>query len=257
MDLATIIGIFAAFGLIFLAIFMGGGVNAFVSLPSLMIVAGGTIGVGLINYPIKEILGSITVAKNAFLHKAPVAKDLIETFVEFAYLARRDGILSLEAKVKEAKDPFLAKGIQLAIDGQEATAIEDIMNNEISWLKDRHKLGAEIFTTLGTFAPAMGLIGTLIGLIQMLQSLDDPSTIGPAMAVALLTTFYGAIFANVIFMPISGKLKTRSSEETLLKELIVEGVLSISAGENPRILEQKLHAFLAPKLRESVIQGRR
>ncbi len=253
MDLATIIGIIAAFGLIFVAIFMGGGVTAFINVPSVMIVVGGTIGVGLINYPLKEIIGSIGVAKNAFLMRTQTPKELIQTFVDFAYQARRDGILALESKVREAKDPFLAKGIQLAIDGQEATAIENIMHTEIAWLKDRHKLGAEIFSTLGTFAPAMGLIGTLIGLIQMLQNLDDPSTIGPAMAMALLTTFYGAILANVVFMPISGKLKTRSSQEALLKELVVEGVISISAGENPRILEQKLHAFLAPKQRESVI----
>ena len=152
--------------------------------------------------------------------------------------------------MKNINDEFLGKGLQLSVDGLEPQAIENIMDTEVDYLRERHFLGAEIFSTMGTFAPALGMIGTLIGLVQMLQTMDDPSTIGPAMAVALLTTFYGAIIANIICNPISGKLRNRSTEEVLAKDLMVEGIMSIASGENPRILEQKLNAFLAPPQRQ-------
>ena len=147
-------------------------------------------------------------------------------------------------------DEFLSKGLQLSVDGLEPQAIQEILETEVEHIQERHKLGADILTTMGIFAPALGMIGTLIGLVQMLQSMDDPSTIGPAMAVALLTTFYGALMANIICLPIAGKLRTRSGEEMMAKELMIEGVMSIAKGENPRILEQKLNAFLAPPQRQ-------
>ena len=255
MDLATILGIVSAFGLILFAIISGSGLSAFIDIPSLAIVAGGTLGTGLINYPLKEMIGSINVVRHAFFHTAQTPGLWIPKFVEFSTTARRDGILALPNVVTDLDNTFLAKGIQLIIDGMEPKAIENILETELEFQKNRHKLGAELFQTLGGFAPAMGLIGTLVGLVQMLQSLDDPSTIGPAMAVALLTTFYGAIFANIILLPIAGKLRTRSSEEQMASELMVEGILSIAAGDNPRIVEQKLHAFLAPLLRESAYEA--
>lgn len=251
MDLATLLGIASAFGLILFAILTGGGLKAFWDVPSLMIVAGGTLGTGLINYPLKEMLGSLAVVRHAFFFKPTAPHEWIPKFVQFSTVARRDGILALQGVVDEITDSYLAKGLQLIIDGMEPKAIEDILETELEFLQNRHRLGAELFQSLGTFAPAMGLIGTLVGLVQMLQALDDPSAIGPAMAVALITTFYGAIFANVIFLPIAGKLRTRSSEEQLGKELMIEGILSITAGDNPRIVEQKLHAFLSPRLRQS------
>jgi chemotaxis protein MotA len=153
--------------------------------------------------------------------------------------------------VKNIKDEFLGKGLQLSVDGLEPQAIENIMDTEVDYLRDRHSLGAEIFSTMGTFAPALGMIGTLIGLVQMLQAMDDPSSIGPAMAVALLTTFYGSVMANLVYMPLAGKLRTRSKEETLTKEMIIQGVISLTKGENPRILEQKMLAFMPPKERKS------
>lgn len=220
-------------------------------MPSMLIVVGGTIGASLIAYPLKEVLGSGKIIKNAFFFQVQSTTDLIASLVDFAGKARKDGILALQSVVKEAGDPFLEKGIQMAVDGQETESIEVILTTEIDYIKNRHKLGAEIMTTMGTFAPAMGLIGTLIGLVQMLQNMSDPSSIGPAMAVALLTTFYGAILANMIFLPIAGKLKMRSSEEVLVKELILEGIVSISSGDNPRTMEQKLHTFLSPKSRIS------
>ncbi len=251
MDIATLIGILSAFTLVIGAILMGSSLTLFLNIPGLMIVVGGTLGATLINYPLPDLLKVVRVVKNAFFHRKQTAKDLIAEFVALAGTARREGILALESNVGDMKDDFMRKGLQLSIDGLEPGAIKEILNTEIVSIQDRHKLGAEIFTTLGTFAPALGMIGTLIGLVQMLQTMDDPSTIGPAMAVALLTTFYGALLANVLFLPIAGKLRNRSSEEVMMKELMAEGIMSIAKGDNPRLLEQKLNAYLPPQLRET------
>ncbi|OEU46837.1 MAG: flagellar motor protein MotP [Desulfobacterales bacterium S7086C20] len=251
MDIATLLGIISAFGLVLVAIVMGGGIGLFINYPSLMIVAGGTLGTTMINYPLKEVIGVISVLKNVFFTKASSAKDIIKQFSDFSNKARREGILALESEVTNLNEEFLQKGIQLSIDGLEPQSIREILETEISYIQDRHKLGAEIFTTMGTYAPALGMVGTLVGLVQMLQNMSDPSAIGPAMAVALLTTFYGAVAANLLFMPIAGKLRTRSGEEVLVKELMIEGVICLSNGENPRIVEQKLMAFLAPNQRET------
>lgn len=244
MDIATILGIVSAFGLVWLAIFMGGGVTLFINLPSLMIVVGGTLGATMINYPLKDVLGVFKVVKKALFARTLVIGDLIAQFVKFSNKSRKEGILALEGEVKGEKDEFLKKGIQLAIDGVEPQEIRLILETEVDFIQSRHQLGAEIFITMGSFAPALGMIGTLIGLVQMLQSMEDPSKIGPAMAVALLTTFYGSIMANIICLPIAGKLKTRSREEVLSKEMTLQGIISLSNGDNPRILEQKLKAFI-------------
>lgn len=251
MDIATILGVISAFGLVLVAIFMGGGLQVFINIPALMIVVGGTLGTTMINYPLKDVFGVLNVVKNALFTKNIASDELIKTFLAFAGKSRKEGILSLESEIKDVSDEFLKKGVQLSIDGLEPQEINNLLETELDFIKTRHQLGAEIFTTMGTFAPALGMIGTLIGLVQMLQSMDDPSTIGPAMAVALLTTFYGSIMANIVCMPIAGKLKTRSREESLTKELTIQGVLSLSNGDNPRILEQKLHAFVPPNQRES------
>jgi chemotaxis protein MotA len=250
MDIATIAGIVSAFGLVITAIMMGSGLSLFIDIQSLMIVVGGTLGATLINYPLKDVLKVMSVVKNAIFARQHRAQDLIANFVTLSSQARREGILALEPAIKEMDDDFLTKGLQLSVDGLEPQAIQTILETEVEHIQERHRLGAEIFSTMGTFAPALGMIGTLIGLVQMLQTMDDPSTIGPAMAVALLTTFYGAIIANIVCNPIAGKLRNRSSEEVLAKDLMVEGIMSIASGENPRILEQKLNAFLAPPLRQ-------
>ncbi len=251
MDIATLVGIVLSFALVLSAILMGGSLSIFINVPSIMIVVGGTIGATMINYPLPDMLKVVKVVKNAFFMKKLTANELIASFVNLAGIARREGILALESKINEMDDEFMKKGMQLSVDGLEPGAIKEILETEIDAIQERHKLGAEIFTTLGTFAPALGMIGTLIGLVQMLQTMSDPSTIGPAMAVALLTTFYGAIMANILFLPIAGKLKNRSSEEVMLKDLITEGVISIAKGENPRVIEQKLNAYLPPQMRES------
>jgi len=246
MDIATVLGILSATGLVLGAIFMGSGLNVFINIPSLCIVVGGTIGVTLVAYPLKDFLSVIKVVQKAIFTKNISATELISKFTDFANKTRKEGILALESEIKELSDEFFKKGVQLSIDGLEPQQIQNILDTEIEFVRDRHKLGADLFTSMGTFAPAMGMIGTLIGLVQMLQSMDDPSTIGPAMAVALLTTFYGSLMANICCMPIAGKLKTRSKEEMLTKEMTIQGILSLSNGDNPRILEQKLLAFLPP-----------
>jgi chemotaxis protein MotA len=216
-----------------------------------MIVVGGTMGVTMICYPLKDVLGVIKVVQKTIFSKTISVTELIERFVNFANKTRREGILALESEIKEVQDEFLKKGVQMSIDGLEPQEIRDILDTELDFLKTRHQLGAEIFTSMGTFAPAMGMIGTLIGLVQMLQSMEDPSTIGPAMAVALLTTFYGSLMANIMCMPVAGKLRTRSKEETLTKEMTIQGIIGLSNGDNPRVLEQKLLAFIPPNQRES------
>lgn len=250
MDVTTFVGIIIASGLVIVSILMGGPGSWFINYPSVMIVVGGTIGATLLNYPLSQVVQVFKIAKNAFLHKAQVPNELISLIVEFSRKARREGILSFESQLKDIKDPFLTKGLQLAIDGMESQAIEEIMSREIEFARERHKLGAEIFSTMGTFAPAMGMLGTIIGLVQMLMQMEDPSQIGAPMAVALLTTFYGVLLANLIFIPIAGKLKTRSNEEILVKQMVLEGIIAIQSGDNHRIVEQKLKAFIAPRARE-------
>jgi len=252
MDSSTILGIIAAFGLMILAILTGGKLHFFINPQAMMIVAGGTIGATLVHYPFKDVFNAVNVAQKTFFHKEISPNEIIEQLVGFSSKARKEGLLSLQSVIKEVNDPFFVKGLQMAADGQEPETLKELLFREIEYIEDRHEKGSEIFMSLGVYAPAIGMVGTLIGLVQMLQTMDDPSTIGPAMAVALLTTLYGAVTANVLFIPMSGKLKTRSQSEVLCKSLIVEGMNSILNGENPRIMEQRLHAFLAPKERESV-----
>ncbi len=250
MDIATLMGIVIAFGLVIAAIVTGGSPLIFVSIPSAMIVVGGTIGATLINYPLKDVLGLVSIIKNTFFYKTIDLPSLLDRFLEFANKARREGIISLEPVLKEIDDDFFRKGLQLTVDGLEPEIIREILETEISALEERHETGHEILLTMGALAPAMGMIGTVIGLIQMLQGLDNPETIGPAMAVALITTFYGAILANIVFNPMAGKLKKRTKEEVLAKELILEGILAISKGENPQIIAERLNSYLPPKIRK-------
>ena len=254
MDLSTIIGIGAAFGLMIMAILQGGPLIIFINVPSIMIVFGGTMGNTLVHYPFNDVVGAINVAKKTVLHKETSINELIIQLMEFANKARKEGILALQGAMETVDDDFLQKAMQMAVDGQEPETLRSMLNTEIEYIQQRHEKGADIFTSIAAYAPAMGMVGTLIGLVQMLQTMDDPSTIGPAMAVALLTTFYGAVIANVLCSPMAGKLRNRSASEVLIKTLIIEGMQSILSGENPRIMEQKLHAFIAPKLRQSTFK---
>ncbi|MFO7765999.1 MAG: MotA/TolQ/ExbB proton channel family protein [Pelovirga sp.] len=251
MDLATIVGLIAAFGLMITAIMQGSSLLVFVDIAALTIVIGGTFGTVLVHFPFGDILGAVKVASKAFMHKTHSPVDTISRLITYAGKARKEGILSLQSVMNDIDDEFFLKGLQMAVDGQEPEALKEMLEREIEYVMERHDKGAEIFATFAAYSPAMGMIGTLIGLVQMLQTMDDPSTIGPAMAVALLTTFYGAIIANVIANPIAGKLKLRSASEVLNKTLVTEGMKAILEGENPRLMEQRLHAFVAPRERQS------
>ncbi len=254
MDLSTIIGVAVAFGLMLMAILQGGPLSIFINIPSVLIVFGGTAGVTLVHYPFADVMGAINVAKKTILYKETSINAMIEQLMEFANKARKEGILALQGAMEDVEDEFLVKAMQMAVDGQEPETLRSMLSTEIEYISQRHEKGATIFVSIATYAPAMGMVGTLIGLVQMLQTMNDPSSIGPAMAVALLTTFYGAVIANVFCSPMAGKLQTRSQTEVLLKTLIIEGMQSILSGENPRIMEQKLHAFIAPKLRKSTFK---
>ncbi|MFB3785316.1 MAG: motility protein A [bacterium] len=249
MDLSTVVGLVLAFGLVIAAILTGGSLNTYIDYPSVMIVVGGTFACALINFPLPSVLSLTSVIKNAFFSQTASPLDTVSTLVSFAERARREGILSLEASMDEIEDEFVRSGLRLAVDGVEPELIKDILQTELAFIEDRHRNGQSILLYMGTVAPALGMIGTLVGLVAMLKNLDDPSAIGPAMAVALLTTLYGALMANLLFIPLAGKLKARSQEEILVKEVAIEGVMSIQSGDNPRILEQKLLAFLAPTMR--------
>lgn len=251
MDLATVIGVVAAFGLVLFGIMIGGTLTSFLNAPGALIVIGGTLGATLVSHPMSQVLNLGKVLKNALFNEGVEPKQTIDLLLEFAQTVRKEGVLALEDRVEALDDPFMKKGLQMAIDGQEPEVVEAVLQNEVTKMEDRHDTGASILDTMGTLSPAFGMIGTLIGLVQMLQSMEDPSTIGPAMAVALLTTFYGALMANALFIPLAGKLRARSNEEAFNYQIIITGVRNLVAGENPRIIEQKLLAYLPPPERVS------
>lgn len=250
MDIATVIGIISGVVLLLGAIVFKGSLSIFWDLSSLMIVLGGTMAATLINFPLSQFVESFRIIKVAFKRHIDNPADVINTIVGFAEKARKEGLLALEMEAENLDDKFLQKGIQLIVDGTDPELVRSILETELNYLEERHRQGAQIFESMGASAPAFGMIGTLIGLILMLKTLDDPSTIGPGMSVALITTFYGALLANLLFIPIAGKLKVRSTEEILNKQLVLEGILSIQAGENPRIVEEKMKAFLKPNDRK-------
>ncbi len=256
MDLGTIIGIFVGLGLVFSAIVMGGGLLLFLDVPSLLIVFGGVIATVLMSFPLPTALGVPGVVMKTFLHKAPAPAEILSLIVKYAEVARRDGMLALEEEAEKAPDEFLKKALRLAVDGTDSELIGMILRLELRALEDRHKTGQDILATAADFAPAFGMIGTLIGLIQMLQVLDDPSAIGGGMAVALVTSFWGAFLANTIFLPLANKLKNRSAEERIVRRLTIEGVTSIQGGDSPRIVKEKLHTFIAPGAREALEQAK-
>jgi chemotaxis protein MotA len=215
-------------------------------------VLGGTLGAILVYFPLENLLGMGGIIRQVFFAQSQSTSSLIATIIDLAGRARREGILSLQNVSNETDDEFLVKGINLVVDGIEESVIEQILATEVDFIEERHKNGADMLASMGALSPAFGMIGTLIGLVIMLQNLQDTSAIGPAMAVALITTFYGALLANLVFIPFSGKLRVRSAQEVLLRRLTLEGILAIGAGNNPRVVEQKLNSYLAPALRGSL-----
>jgi chemotaxis protein MotA len=227
----------------------GGNIAAYVDFPSILITVGGTVGAIIMAHP-GDVLRTVGGAvKNAFVSHDPNLLAMVQTIVSFAEKARREGLLALESDVADLEDEFLKKSIQLVVDGTDPELVKAILDTEIGILEDRHSANKAIFDAMAELAPAYGMIGTLIGLIAMLGNLQDVSALGPGMAVALITTMYGSMMANMFSIPISKKLAARSSKEIVSMELMVEGILAIQAGENPRIVEEKLKVFLPPKLR--------
>ncbi len=242
MDLATVVGLLVAFGIIMASIFMGGSVMTFVNIPSLLVVGGGTIGAVLMQFSLAQFLGAVGVAMKGFFNKSQDPQELIDITVDLADTARKGGLLALEEK--DTGIPFYQMGIQMMVDGHEPEVVRKMMISEMNLTVERHDIGKKIFKSIGDMAPAMGMIGTLIGLVQMLSNMEDPKSIGPAMAVALLTTLYGAMIANVFALPLSEKLGLRSDEERMTKSMIIDGVTGIQEGRNPKVIASMLQTYL-------------
>lgn len=251
MDVATIIGILSGLGLILYTIISGGNLEIFIHIPSMMIVGGGSMAAILVNFPLKEVISVLGIVKKAFMSDEIDGTNIIDLFVNLAIKSRRDGILAIDKELHTIDDNFMRIGLEMAVDGAEPESIKNVMEVELNYLIERHKKGQQIFLSLGTFSPAFGMIGTLMGLIAMLKTLDDPTNIGAGMAVALITTFYGSVLANLLFLPIAGKLKNRSDHEITIKEMMIDGVLAIQYGEHPKNISRKLLNFIPPKTRNS------
>ena len=252
MDIATIVGLIGAFGVIVGSIVLGGGAMAFVHVPSMCVIFGGTITSVLIHFSMSQFMSVFSIIKKTFSVKISTPNEITQQMVNYAAVSRRDGALALEEQIRKTNDGFIVKGLQLLVDGQEEDSIREAMSMEIQYLQERHSIGKKILDFMGSSAPAFGMIGTLIGLVQMLQNLSDPAGIGKGMAVALLTTFYGAFLANVVFIPLAGKLGIYSKAESMAMEMTVEGICAISKGESPTAVRETLHTFVAPAHREEV-----
>lgn len=248
MDIASLLGFIGAFGIVLAAIILGASSEIFLNIPSLLIVIGGTVMVVMMKFTMGQFFGAIKVAFKAFFNKSTNLAELISTCVAMAESARKGGLLSLESF--KVENELLQKGMQLLVDGHDADVVRSMLQKDLAQTVTRHKLSQSIFRATADVAPAMGMIGTLIGLVQMLSSMDDPKSIGPAMAVALLTTLYGAIIANMIASPIADKLGIRSDEEKKERSLILDALLAIQSGQNPRVIAELLKSYLSAKKRD-------
>jgi len=242
LDLATLIGLIGAFAVVLTSIMLGGSASTFINVPSLAVVLGGTVLVTMMKFSLGEFLGAASIAVKAFLHKPSDPEELIQKAVELAKTARQGGLLALEDS--EVPDDFMKNGLGLLIDGHPADVVRSMLTKDKNLTLQRHNNGQSIFKAIGDVGPAMGMIGTLIGLVQMLANMDDPKQIGPAMAVALLTTLYGAILATMFALPIADKLGLRSREENITKSLVIDALLGIQGGQNPRVIESMLETYL-------------
>jgi chemotaxis protein MotA len=249
MDLGLIFGLVGTWALVLVAMMLGGKMGIYIDTPSVVMVFGGSATIVLFCFPMGYVKGLHKVAMKAIFWKSQPIDQLIADLVRFAEIARRDGILSLEAQCKDIDDPFVVQGIQMAVDGTDPELIEQVLLNDLDNVVERHEAGQGMFNAMTKYAPAIGMIGTLVGLVAMLADLSDPAAIGAGLAVALLTTLYGAMVANILTGPLSDRLSRRSAEELMYKTVIVKGVMSIQSGDNPRVVEQKLRTFLPPSQR--------
>lgn len=252
MDIATILGTLLGLSIVLWAILMGSSLLLFINIPSILITIGGMLCATMIHFSLPQFLGMFSVIKKTVVTRLPSKADIIQKMVNFATINRRDGTLALEPEISKLDNPFLVKGMQLLVDGRDADGIKEILVPEIQYLGERHAIGKRILDFMGAMAPAFGMVGTLIGLIQMLANMTSPETIGSGMAVALLTTFYGSLASNLIFQPLAGKLSLYSKEESLVMEMILEGICAIANGDNPTIVREKLQAFISHSQRAEV-----
>ena len=259
MDLASIIGLILGFGLMVFGMlnsaFGAAGLTFFLHLPSALITFGGTIGAVLASYSMKDFIAGIKSI--GLIFKAPSfdTVGIIKQIIDLSNVARKEGLLALEESANNLEDPFMKKGIMLIVDGTDPELVRGILEAELMNIDARHQKNIGFWKQVGAMGPAWGMIGTLIGLVLMLQDLSDPDSIGPNMSTALITTFYGSFIANWLSAPVAGKLSANNDEEIQLKEIMIEGLLSIQAGENPRVIEEKLKSFLAPGARDNLTEG--
>ena len=254
MDIATIAGIIAGTIIVAVAIFMGGNVSTFVNVPSVLIVVGGGLAATVIRFPLANVFQALKLGgKVAFTHKKTDPKELIDKIADLAEIVRREGPLGLEGV--EIDDEFLKKGTQFVADGYDVDFIGDALEKERDLNLERLDEGQRIYKAIGDAAPAFGMIGTLVGLVQMLSTMDDPSTIGPAMAVALLTTLYGAVIANLIALPLADKLGNKMTIEEVNHTLALDGILQLQAGKNPAVIREMLVAYLPEKARAQAVEA--
>jgi chemotaxis protein MotA len=254
MDLATLLGLLIGWGAVVGSMIMEGGeLSSMIMIPAFVLVIGGTIGATMTSYPLQKMIGLAPVLKNAFLGKHESPKDVIKQMVEFTRIARRDGILALEAESRDLDNRLLKSGIQLIVDGTPEDVVRGILETEVMAMQERHQEGASVFATMGGYAPTMGVIGTVMGLVHMLNNMNDPGKMGPMIASAFIATLYGVSFANLLFLPLGQKLKSRTAEEVANYEMMIEGIVSILSGDSPRIVEAKMIAFCPPKLRAGIL----
>jgi chemotaxis protein MotA len=244
MDISSIIGVVSGMGFVLGTILLGGSIMMFVNIPSILIVMGGTFAATMVGYPLSDFLSVFKVGMKIFMFKLQPPEEIINNLVEISNKARKGGLLSIEGDIQTTDDPYLAQALQMTVDGVKTADIAQIMQKKMALTKKGLDTGANLFSSMGSYAPAFGMIGTLIGLVQMLANLDDPSSIGPKMAVAMITTFYGAVLANLFFIPMSDKLSGRNEEEITNMNIIFEGIISIREGEHPKLMEDKLKIYL-------------
>jgi chemotaxis protein MotA len=252
LDIATVIGLAVGWGALLLSLLLEANFDvsalaAYANGPGLLIIVGGTAGAVLVSFTMEDMKNLVAVLRNAFQSKTvfnPVGT--VAQMVGYAGKARREGLLGLEEDIQTIEDPYLKKGLQLVVDGTDMEMIREILETDTAFMQQRHKVGSDIMTAAGGFAPTLGIIGAVAGLIHALGTSTDPTKLVEAIAVAFTATFYGIGFANLIFLPLGGKLTLRSSQEAFIRELTLVGVLAISAGDNPRIVEEKMKAFMAP-----------
>lgn len=245
MDIATIIGLVGGTILVCLAIVTGGSATIFLNIPGLLIVVGGTFATCFIKFTMTDVINSVSVAMKAFMHKINPPEEIIEKMVSAAKLAKEKGLMALENEAPN--DTFAAKAFQFLADGFDGNQIKELMEKDINLTIKRHTIGQKVFKGMGSSAPAFGMIGTLIGLVQMLANMENPQDIGPAMAIALLTTLYGALLANLVFLPLADKLALRSQQEQITKNLVLDAALGIVSGLSGMVFQETLKIHLSPK----------